>query len=201
MDATRVYLEVGARWTFACALDWPGWARRGRGDQAALEALATHRPRYAAVAGAGFEPGPVVVIGSVAGDASTDFGAPGRLGPWDDEPLSASEADRLAGLVEAAWAAFDAGVAAAPAALRTGPRGGGRQPDAMVEHVREAERSYASKFGVRVPPRTAWSDQRQQLAAALRANTPGTRWPTGYAARRLAWHVLDHLWEIEDRSV
>ena len=25
-------------------------------------------------------------------------------------------------------------------------------------------------------------------------------WPTRYAARRIAWHVLDHAWEIEDRS-
>ena len=28
----------------------------------------------------------------------------------------------------------------------------------------------------------------------------GKKWPPRYAARRLAWHVLDHLWEIEDRS-
>jgi hypothetical protein len=28
----------------------------------------------------------------------------------------------------------------------------------------------------------------------------GRRWPPRYAARRIAWHVLDHAWEIEDRS-
>jgi hypothetical protein len=27
------------------------------------------------------------------------------------------------------------------------------------------------------------------------------RWPARYAARRIAWHALDHAWEIEDRSV
>jgi len=26
------------------------------------------------------------------------------------------------------------------------------------------------------------------------------RWPTRYAAHRVAWHALDHAWEIEDRS-
>jgi hypothetical protein len=25
-------------------------------------------------------------------------------------------------------------------------------------------------------------------------------WPPRYAARRIAWHALDHAWEIEDRS-
>jgi hypothetical protein len=25
-------------------------------------------------------------------------------------------------------------------------------------------------------------------------------WPSRYAARRIAWHALDHAWEIEDRS-
>jgi hypothetical protein len=25
-------------------------------------------------------------------------------------------------------------------------------------------------------------------------------WPVRYAARRTAWHALDHAWEIEDRS-
>ncbi|WP_220448189.1 hypothetical protein [Nonomuraea diastatica] len=26
-----------------------------------------------------------------------------------------------------------------------------------------------------------------------------TGWPPRYALRRIAWHVIDHLWEIEDR--
>jgi hypothetical protein len=25
-------------------------------------------------------------------------------------------------------------------------------------------------------------------------------WPPRYAARRIAWHVLDHAWEVEDRG-
>jgi hypothetical protein len=28
----------------------------------------------------------------------------------------------------------------------------------------------------------------------------GRRWPARYAAHRIAWHALDHAWEIEDRT-
>jgi hypothetical protein len=28
----------------------------------------------------------------------------------------------------------------------------------------------------------------------------GKRWTIRYAAHRVAWHALDHAWEIEDRS-
>lgn len=28
----------------------------------------------------------------------------------------------------------------------------------------------------------------------------GKGWPYRYAARRIAWHALDHAWEMEDRS-
>ena len=28
----------------------------------------------------------------------------------------------------------------------------------------------------------------------------GRKWPLRYAARRIAWHALDHAWEIEDRT-
>jgi len=37
---TAVVLEVGARPAFASALDWPGWCRSGRGEEAAIERLA-----------------------------------------------------------------------------------------------------------------------------------------------------------------
>ena len=28
----------------------------------------------------------------------------------------------------------------------------------------------------------------------------GRKWTTRYAAGRIAWHALDHAWEMEDRS-
>ena len=45
----------------------------------------------------------------------------------------------------------------------------------------------------------------QALAAAVRGELPaqgprgGTLWKPRYFVRRVAWHVLDHIWEIEDR--
>jgi hypothetical protein len=35
----------------------------------------------------------------------------------------------------------------------------------------------------------------------LRSRVPDGAWPARYAIRRTAWHVLDHAWEIEDKSV
>jgi hypothetical protein len=196
----RVVLEVGATWTFASAVDWPGWCRRGKGEGAALDELVAYAGRYAAVAGPGFVPGDPHVLGRSPGDRTTDFGAPHVIGPWDSEPLAAAEADRLTGLLADCWAAFDRVVAGAPATLRKGPRGGGRDRDAIVDHVREAERAYCSRAGARTPPRTPWREQRERLAAALRAGGPDATWPARYALRRCAWHVLDHAWEIEDKS-
>jgi hypothetical protein len=198
--AVRVGLELGKKWAFASALDWPGWCRRGKGEEAALDTLLDYAERYAAVAGPGFEPGDIQVVGRVAGTSITDFGAPDVPGPWDDEPLEPAEAGRLTGLLEACWDYLDPVVAAAPEVLRKGPRGGGRDRDAIADHVREAERTFGRKAGIRVPPRTPWSEQRTALAAALRAGAPGGTWPVRYVIRRSAWHVLDHAWEIEDKS-
>jgi hypothetical protein len=194
---TRIYLEQGRTWTFAVSLDWPGWARRGKGDAAAVEELAAYSDRYAGVV-PGFQPGELHVIGTVPGNATTDFGAPDVRGPWDDEPV---DVDLLAARLEQCWAALDRAVAAASAELRKGPRGGGRDRDAVAAHVQEAERSYGRKLGVKVPPRTPWDEQRRAFSAAVRAGAPGATWPLGYAVRRFAWHVLDHAWEIEDKNL
>ncbi len=35
----EVYLEIGAKRTFANAVEWPGWSRAGRDEDAALQAL------------------------------------------------------------------------------------------------------------------------------------------------------------------
>jgi hypothetical protein len=197
---TRVALEGGRTWTFACAVDWPGWCRRGKTAEAAITELRAYAPRYAPVAAPTRISTAFEVIGEVPGDATTDFGAPSVSGKWDREPLPAAEADRLTTLLEGAWVLFDRVVAAAPAELRKGPRGGGRDRDAIVSHVLEAERAYGRRLGVRIPPRTPWTEQRAAYAAALRADAPDGTWPARYAFRRLAWHVLDHVWEIEDRS-
>ncbi|MDE3205818.1 MAG: hypothetical protein KGQ66_16545 [Acidobacteriota bacterium] len=201
MDELRVYLETGRRWVFAGAVDWPGWCRRARGEEAALEALLGYADRYERAVGVEVGTGHPVVLGRVGSRSGmADFGAPGAIGPWDHEPLPAPELDRHLGLLQAAWAHLDDVAQSAPAELRRGPRGGGRDRDALLDHVREAERAYAPKVGGRVPPRTAWTEQRTMILAALRDAPTGASWPVRYAIRRLAWHVLDHLWELEDRS-
>jgi hypothetical protein len=212
--ATRmaVCLEVGARRVFASALDWPGWSRSGRDERQALAALAAAAPRYAVVAAEAGVPLPAGATGDfdvverLAGSTTTDFGAPGGIAARDLEPLRREEAERLAALVAASWTVFDRVVATAPAELRKGPRGGGRDRDRIVAHVLEAEVQYARKLAVRRPPAgpAATPALRGALLDALRAASDGRPpvekgWPQRYAARRIAWHVLDHAWEIEDR--
>lgn len=198
--ATRVYPEQGKTWQFAAALDWPGWCRRGKGEQGALYVLMEYADRYAAVAGPGFQPDSLVVVARAAGIRTTDFGAPDARGPWDQEPLSDQEAERQLELLHACWLAFDWALAIAPAELPKGPRGGGRDRDRIAAHVREAERAYAAKINFRVAPRTPWQQQRAALETALRQHATTSTWPVRYALRRCAWHVLDHAWELQDKT-
>jgi hypothetical protein len=211
-----VGLEITDRRTFASALDWPGWSRSGRDEAAALAALAAAGLRYAAVvASAGIEPpaGPVTIT-TIAerqpGTATTAFGAPDVVFGLDRRPTDAGEAARLGALVAAGWVALDAAVARAPAALRKGPRGGGRDRDAIAAHAVAADAAYARSVGLRVrepdpADRGAVAALRASLLEVLRQPSDGSplagrRWPTRYAARRIAWHALDHAWEIEDRA-
>ncbi len=177
---TAVYLEQGRTWTFACAVDWPGWARRAKGDEAALEELLSYVGRYALVV-PGFSPGELHVVGTLPGTGTTDFGAPDARGPWDDEPQDEAACARLADLLVACWAAFDRAVADSPPELRKGPRGGGWDRDQVAAHVQEGERSYGRKLGVRVLPRTPWGEQREAFDATVRSGACAGSWPVRYA--------------------
>ena len=200
----KVYVEEGQKRVFACAVDWPGWCRSGKTEQAALELLAASAPRYALIArqaGAPFEPGPSFeVIERLPGSATTDFGAPDAITRGDRAELTGKAADRTATLLESSWKVFARAVASAPASLRKGPRGGGRDRDKIVEHVHEAEDLYARKVGIKVNYPVA---RRAAIIDAIRGTpppVPDKGWPVRYFVRRTAWHVIDHLWEIEDRS-
>ncbi len=100
--------------------------------------------------------------------------------------------------------------AAAPAELRKGPRGGGRDRDRMIEHVDGGDDAYAGVMGIKVRGQDravpgAVEAMRAAMLEALRQPSDGSpiasrKWPPRYAARRIAWHALDHAWEIEDRT-
>jgi hypothetical protein len=201
--ATPVYFEVGTKKIFACSLDWPGWARAAKTEEEALEALAAYADRYRPVADAAGVRFPKSagddfdVLERVKGDTTTDFGVPHLPAGADSTPLTKAQAERLAKLVGGAWTVFDGVVAASPAELRKGPRGGGRDRDKMVAHVVEAEKAYFRKVGVK--------GGRDDFLAGLRAarqpqpELAVKSWPWRYTARRVAWHVLDHAWEMQDR--
>ena len=207
--AVKVYLEVGKKKVFAVSLAWPGWARSGKNEEAALEALAQYAPRYAVIAAAAGERfpkslGPMEVVERLPGDGGTEFGVPGKMASSDTEPPTARELTKLTALLTAAWQALDEAAASAPAELRKGPRGGGRDRDKMMYHVLEAEAAYLRQLGVKHPvpdlgDTAAIQAMREAAIEALRAGEPA-RWPVRYAARRFTWHVLDHLWEMQDRS-
>ena len=196
---TRVYLEVGGKRTFASAADWPGWSRSGKTPEAALEALASYAPRYAAIPKLARIEFPkdateFDVVERLAGNATTDFGAPGIPAKGESKTMTKVEHARLISLLQACWKYLDTVVAKAPAELRKGPRGGGRDRDKMFQHVLDAELEYGKGIGVRLK-----APDRKALLAGFRNPKSDGRWPVAYAIRRTAWHALDHAWEIEDR--
>lgn len=215
-EPLAVYVEVTPRRTFAGAVEWPGWCRSGKTVDAALDGLVAYADRYGKVVSRsrlGFKPPSGVedleVVERLAGNATTEFGAPGAAPDADARPLGVEELKRLTAILEASWRAFDrAAKDAAGVTLSKGPRGGGRDLPKIVEHVRGAEESYLSKLGSRAPkdPRVL----RKRILAALVArahdeplanpNKVEKLWSPRYYVRRSAWHALDHAWEIEDRS-
>jgi len=92
--------------------------------------------------------------------------------------------------------------------LVKGPRGGGRALDAIVDHVLGADASYVARLGRKVGSDDASTVREgiiDALRSAVRDGVPpsprgGKRWTPRYFVRRSAWHVLDHAWEIEDRT-
>lgn len=217
----NVYLEVGSRRTFAAALDWPGWCRMSRDEATALRTLFEYSPRYAQIlrpARLGFQvPDDVsdfFVVERLKGNATTDFGAPDVVPANDARPPDGTELRRLQAILKVCWQAFDEAVDLAMGkTLRTGPRGGGRTLDGIVQHVLGAEQGYLTQLGGKVPKSGSLPPSlgliRQTILETLGASARGEiaefgprggkRWLPRYFVRREAWHILDHIWEIEDR--
>lgn len=210
----KVYLEVAPKRTFAVALDWPGWGRSGKTEDEALATLEEYAARYAKIVkptNVDFPSGAlrIDVIETVAGNATTEFGAPSAFVSADDKPVSQQAAQRTAELVQACWDALDKTARKSPAQLRKGPRGGGRDRDKMLDHVISTEAVYARKIGIKHKPpaiddKTAIKAMRADILEVVGNKSDGSLlvpngWPVAYAARRIAWHATDHAWEMEDR--
>jgi hypothetical protein len=209
---TDICVELGGKKAIAWSLEWPGWCRIRTSEQEAVQALIDTEARYRLIArraGQDFAPGDLVVIERLAGDANTAWGVPSVLASAETRPIDATTAQHNVALLRASWDMLEEVVAASPAELRKGPRGGGRDRDEIRRHVIEAERAYARKIGIRHTPfemndKSALKATREEIAAVLSKPSTGEPlvsggWNASYAVRRMAWHVVDHIWEIDDR--
>ena len=221
----EVYLEVGQKKIFAGALDWPGWCRSARDEGTALAALVVYAPRYAKIFSRTTidfvppdDPAAFTVVERLTGNSTTDFGAPDVAPSRDAEPFDEAARERSEAILTAIWRAFDRAVRAAEGKeLRKGPRGGGRERDGIVRHVLGADAAYLRRVGQKFSQdegaplddelRRTREAIRAALAAGVRGEIPdqgprgGALWAPHYFVRRVSWHVVDHLWEIEDRIV
>jgi hypothetical protein len=74
----------------------------------------------------------------------------------------------------------------------------------------DSDRAYANEIGITIRQfapgdRGPVAGMRAAMLDVLRAARDGSplggrHWPARYAAHRIAWHALDHAWEIEDRT-
>lgn len=220
-----MYLEIGSKRTFASASDWPGWSRSGRDEASALEALFTYGARYSKVLRGtrlGFKTprdfSSLSVSVRLKGNATTDFGSLAIPPPVDHYPINDIELRHLTSIINACWRGFEKAVEAAQGKeLRLGPRGGGRGLQRIVDHVLEGNGAYLSrvgwkfKRGEKMETLQSLEQTRITVLKALRSTADqeeptvgprgGVGWMPRYFVRRVAWHLLDHAWEIEDRVI
>ncbi len=188
-----------------------------------MAALLAYGPKYASIL-AGTRLGFVapkdltqlVVVERLPGTATTDFGAPSAAATADHErSCEAADLRRFETILRAGWRAFDEAVKSAHGkTLATGPRGGGRSLEAIVTHVIGADAGYLTAVGWRAleaaKPPEQLTTTREAILAALMASAAGeippqgprggARWSARYFVRRVAWHVMAHVWEIERRA-
>jgi len=215
----RVMVEQGKKKrVVACAFDWPGWDRSARIDTDVLAVLKSYRPRYAKVAelaGYGAEfgaTGNLKVVERVDGIGMTDYyGVSGKSATPERGPMTDAECERKVALLQAAWSTFDDTADRVSRDLRVGPRGGGRSREEIIRHVNGAEMGeFSPKVGVKATDETlddptALRAYRQAVVEGIRDHhargEPARSWPLQFLIRRLAWHMLDHAWELEDRDL
>jgi hypothetical protein len=218
-DRLRVILEMGRkRRVVAGAMDWPGLDRWGTSEDDALGKLSSYLPRYAGVAeraglGTAFARArDVEVVERVPGSSSTDFWGIAHVpSQIEGEVLSPADLERRLEILRACWATFDDVAAHVSHELRPGSRSGGRSRDQIIRHVYGTEPGQLSrKVEVRTPidavlTRDGLAAHRRAYLEAIRAynaeGRPARTWPIQFLVRRTAHHVMDHAWELEDRSL
>lgn len=221
----RTAIELGPKGKkhVAYAIDWPGLERNGKTPEAAVEHMGSYRPRYQRIADrAGLgeqysaEPEPVISI-EYEGVGSTDFwGISFAHSEFDHEPLSHKELERQLSLLEACWAEFDYIAARVSSELKKGPRGGGRDRDHIVRHLLAAEVDWVKRLDIRpdlheiVPPDARRLFHAQIVDAIRNLHTQGIgesrakggpAWSHRFLIRHLAFHVMDHAWEMGDKDL
>lgn len=218
-NTISVALESGKKGkkSAAYAIDWPGWNRGGKTDEEAYANWSGYRDRYRPVAErAGLldefnaQTESEIVVAYV-GTGSTDFWgisfAPSDL---DSSAMDPAVLERRLTLLWACWGFFDDTAARVSPELKKGPRGGGRDRDALVRHVLANERDWAAGVGVDYPFESILDlnvrrRYREELSDAIRAhNAEGKRaktWELSFLLRHAAYHTMDHAWEMEDKDL
>ena len=219
-EKLRVIIEVGKkeRRVVAGAMDWPGLDRWGTTEDLAIEKLTSYFPRYTAVAKLarlGKEYAlqrDVEVVERVSGSGSADFWGIAHVpSEIERKVLSRAELKRRLALLQACWSYFDATAERVSAQLQLGPRGGGWTRDELIRHVHINEsEQFTRKVEVRTPREFMLTPEgravhREETIDAIRAyNAEGKAarsWPIQFLIRRIAHHVMDHAWEMEDRDL
>ncbi len=219
MTKTNIYLELGKKKTVAYAVEHLGYFRVGKSEDEALASLLEYGKRYAEIvnpAGIDFQAptshDDLNIIARYEGNATTDFGSPGIIPDEDKRKITEADSQKYEQLLRACWDAFDKAIASAEGKeLRKGPRGGGRELQKIIAHVRDSNLAYLRKQGQKVP-KALQVDRGairiailETLPIAVESNIPekgargGAIWPTPYFVRSVVGHIVDHIWEIEDR--
>jgi hypothetical protein len=220
--AVRTVIDRGPKGkrTVAFALDWPGWSRGAKTDEAALATLEAYRPRYepvARLAGFGAEfnsAGALEVVEDKVGTGSTDFWAI-SFAPSSTEmdPMDDATMERGITILRAAWTYFDSVATRVSPEMRKGPRGGGRMRDEIIRHQFRVESlDFAKQVGLDMPDDGVLKGDdlrryRDDYVAGMRAYNAGEvtkrmrSWTLAFLIRHSAFHALDHAWEMEDKDL
>lgn len=158
----------------------------------------------------------IEVVERLRGGPVTDYGAITQPIVSDRTPLTADRRDLIAGLLKAAWVAFDDEYGRVPVEERGLKPKVGRSPDGFRMHLLETDAWHLSAFGGSYKkPGPDDIDGEAVVRASLIDNVRrlplgepfspfkrhGLEWTTVFAARRSIWHALDHAWQLEDQRL